>query len=327
MGDDEAEEFVIILLGYSLILSETPIKTFQFNRNPGITNSTPFYFDRHNVFTTSWNFVNQRTNNVITSFEIEPKLLLETITKHKAISENKTTREANINTTDNSIDRFVKQFIVHAAPSNEAEISLEELMKYIIPPPPPPKNSSYNNLELPPKNYCNLPPKLPPKSSHIKTKLVNQLVNRYSKFFDDLIAKINFEYNNSINIEYKNKNYHLINHELIVQISKLVTTSKLLLVSISEMDNVKNQSEIENTLELCKLSVEKVFDLCMELKYSPEMIEYSNMLLNKLENVLIHFRILINSDLTAKHELSSNAEKIADNLAIFLRTLSNSEFE
>lgn len=313
MGDDEAEEFLIILYGYSLILSESPSKVLKLRNNPETTSSTPCYFTRHNVFTASWSFAQKNVKNVLTSFEMEPKLILESFSNNT--SDNKT-HVATSNVTDN-IDNFVKKFMTHAAPSNEPEISLEELMKYIIPPPPPPpKSSPFNNLELPPKNLCKLPPKLPPKSAHIKSKF--SYINTYCKFLDDLLANINIS-KNIVREEYKNIEYHLINHELIVQTSKLVTTSKLLLVSMSEKGDMNNQQE--NTLELCKLSIQKVFDLIIELKYSPEMIEYSNMLLTKLENVLVHFSLLLNSDLSIKHELSSNAEKIADDLALFLRAL------
>lgn len=317
MGDDEAEEFLIIISGYSLILSENPIKVFQFSDNPETISATPYYFARHNVFTTSWNFTHENVKHAMANFEIEPRLLLESFQKKKLIMEKQKTLVTNSNVTSNNIDSFVKQFMTHAAPSNEPEISLEELLKYIIPPPPPPRSSHFNNLELPPKNLCKLPPKLPPKSAHIKTKFSH--TNKYCAFLEDLLTKINISKSIIVNEDCKNKECHLINHELIVQTSKLVTTSKMLLVSMSEKENTNNQRE--NTLELCKLSIQKVFDLIMDLRYSTELVEYSNMLLTKLENVLVHFTLLINSDLSTKPELSNNAEQLADQLAIFLRAL------
>ncbi|KAL5290142.1 FRMPD3 family protein [Megaselia abdita] len=313
MEEDEADEFLIVLQGYATILSENPIRIFQLSGDTKTSNSVPLYFSRHNVFTTSWNFTHQHVKSAIINFEIEPRLLL-----NKTITEDQKTKVTNVALTDNNIDNFVKQFMTNAAPSNEPEISLEELMKYII--PPPPTNSPFNNLELPPKNLCKLPPKLPPKSAHLKTKF--SLIKAYSQFLDDLKTKVNIS-KNIVNEECIKKEYHLINHELIVHTSKLVTTSKMLLVSMSEKGNLNDQKG--NTLELCKLSIQKVFDLIMELKYSPELLEYSNILLTKFENVLVHFSLLINSDLSRKHELSTNAEQLADHLATFLRSLKQFE--
>lgn len=305
--DDKLDNVLTAIQSYYKIICGNEIE-FHFISEPKEDHiyNIPSYIGKHMVFPSEWSFRKLEESKSIIDFVIGEFI---NINKYKDGNYKIYSIALNSNSCSklNEVESLLNSLSFDKIPKNENRLQEKDMVKYII--PPPPSISSVNSLEIPPKNVCKIPPKLPPKSKKIRIYNTSQSKCEY---LDELMSKINSQDSFSKQIECKD--IFVLNHELIVNTSSLVTTSKILIQSIS----YNKTYVIKTVIDLCKKKIEKILFSIVQLK-SIDLI-YSNILLNKFKNILIPFNVLINSHTEKNQEaFRKQSEQLASCLFLFLQ--------